>query len=107
MSTEHSMMAMESGRPAMSPSGHLQMQMNEVRNAVVHNLRAPDGTITPGVAAHVTAQAATKVFAARQNPRHPTRQPPRRGDVGVGVPARSGGPVPRLAVLPAHRRHRR
>src|SRR5215475_3774844 len=60
MSTEHSM-AMESGRHGMSSGGHLYMQTNEIRNAVVHYLRAPDGTITE-VERVLTGGAGSGVF---------------------------------------------
>jgi hypothetical protein len=61
MSTEHSMMAMESDRHARSSGGHLYMQTNEIRNAVVHYLRAPDGTITE-VERVLTGGAGSGVF---------------------------------------------
>ena len=37
---------MHASRDAMAHGGHLYMQTKEVRNAIVHYLRAPDGTIS-------------------------------------------------------------
>jgi hypothetical protein len=46
MTTQPGAEAMQSMQGGMSPGGHLYMQTNEVKNAVVHYLRHPDGTIT-------------------------------------------------------------
>ena len=39
-------MSMQPGPGTMAHGGHLYMQTNEIRNAVVHYRRAPDGTLT-------------------------------------------------------------
>jgi 6-phosphogluconolactonase (cycloisomerase 2 family) len=39
-------MSMQAPQGEMHPGGHLYMQTNEIRNCIIHYLRAPDGTIT-------------------------------------------------------------
>jgi hypothetical protein len=39
-------MSMQAPQDHMAQGGHLYMQTNELRNCVIHYLRAPDGTIT-------------------------------------------------------------
>ena len=46
MSDEHSMAMPAPHGEMMMPSGHLYLQTNEIRNAVAHYVRSPDGTIT-------------------------------------------------------------
>src|SRR5262249_34706684 len=61
MSTEPSMMAMEPDKREMLPGGHLYMQTNEVRNAVLHFARTSTGTITE-VERVLTGGAGSGVF---------------------------------------------
>src|SRR5262245_9901211 len=61
MSAEHSMTAMEPDQREMLPGGHLYMQTNEVRNAVLHFARTSTGTITE-VERVLTGGAGSGVF---------------------------------------------
>jgi hypothetical protein len=61
MSNEEAMMMAPAAHSQMLPGGHLYMQTNEIRNCVIHYLRAPNGTISE-VERHLTGGSGSGVF---------------------------------------------